>query len=98
MRKAQGLSYQTDIAVFEMERDRLFAQSGGLEQPTKWAGASAGLLGGVNIPESGFGGQLRNGNFQVFSLRSITGDKSHMVWVGYRSCCFLGHVLTRHIA
>ena len=31
VRKSQGLNYRTDIAEFEMERDRLFAQSGGLK-------------------------------------------------------------------
>ena len=55
MRKAQGLSYQTDIAVFEMERDRLFAQSGGTRN-IQMGGSVGRALGGVNIPESGFGG------------------------------------------
>ena len=54
VRKSQGLNYRTDIAEFEMERDRLFAQSGGLKD-VYMAPHVEDVLG-VNIPESGFGG------------------------------------------
>ena len=44
VRKSQGLNYRTDIAEFEMERDRLFAQSwraegrlhGSAQRKTRW--------------------------------------------------------------
>ena len=54
VRKSQGLNYRTDIAEFEMERDRLFSQSGGLKD-VYMAPHNEDTLG-VNIPESGFGG------------------------------------------
>ena len=55
VRKAQGLNYRTDIAEFEMERDRLFAQSVGLRD-VQMAAYGEDTWGGANIPESGFGG------------------------------------------
>ena len=55
VRKSQGLNYRTDIAEFEMERDRLFSQSGGLKD-VYMAPHTENTLGGANIPESGFGG------------------------------------------
>ena len=55
VRKSQGLEYRTDIAEFEMARDRLFAQSGGLKD-VFMAPHTENTLGGLNIiPESGFG-------------------------------------------
>ena len=54
VRKSQGLNYRTDIAEFEMERDRLFSQSGGLKDVYMAPHYEDTL--GVNIPESGFGG------------------------------------------
>ena len=54
VRKSQGLNYRTDIAEFEMERDRLFSQSGGLKD-VYMAPHDEDTLG-VNLPESGFGG------------------------------------------
>ena len=53
-RKSRGLNYRTDIAEFEMERDRLFAQSGGLRD-INMSPQSESWLNGVNLPESGFG-------------------------------------------
>ena len=55
VRKSQGLNYRTDIAEFEMERDRLFAQSGGLKD-VYMAPHIENPLYGANIPETGFGG------------------------------------------
>ena len=55
MRKAQGLQYRADIAEFELERDRLFAQSGGL-RTVYMAPVSEDSLREGNIPEGGFGG------------------------------------------
>ena len=52
VRKSQGLNYRTDIAEFEMERDRLFAHSTGLRDVFMAQTAERR----VNIPESGFGG------------------------------------------
>ena len=55
VRKSQGLNYRTDIAEFEMERDRLFVQSTGLKD-VSMSPSSGNTLGAGNIPESGFGG------------------------------------------
>ena len=54
VRKSQGLNYRTDIAEFEMERDRLFSQSTGLKDV--YMTNTEDTLGSGNIPESGFGG------------------------------------------
>ena len=57
VRKSQGLNYLPDIAEFEVERDRLFAQSGGLKDVYMAPHSEDTLgLGAVSIPESGFGG------------------------------------------
>ena len=55
VRKSQGLNYRTDIAEFEMERDREFAQSGGLKD-VFMAPHTESTLDGFNTPETGFGG------------------------------------------
>ena len=51
VRKSQGLNYRTDIAEFELERDRLFAQSHGLRDVYMSPNAEDTLNDG-NIPES----------------------------------------------
>ena len=54
VRKSQGLNYRTDIAEFEMARDRLFSQSIGLKDV--YMTNIESTLGSGNVPESGFGG------------------------------------------
>ena len=51
VRKSQGLNYRTDIAEYELERDRLFAQSHGLRDVYMSPNAEDTLSDG-NIPES----------------------------------------------
>ena len=55
VRKSQGLNYRTDVAEFEMERDRLFALSTGLKD-VYMAYSSESTVREANLPESGFGG------------------------------------------
>ena len=55
VRKSQGLNYRTDIAEFEMERDREFAQSGGLKD-VYMAPHYEDTLGGLNVPVIDFDG------------------------------------------
>ena len=54
VRKAQGLNYRSDIAEFEMERDRLFSQKIGLRD-VYMAPQHEDILRDGNVPESGFG-------------------------------------------
>ena len=54
-RKSVGLNYSTDLAEFEMERDRLFAQSVGKRTIHMGERYGDGRLLGLNVPESGFG-------------------------------------------
>ena len=54
VRKSQGLSYRTDIAEFEMERERVFSQKVGLRD-VYMAPNYEDILRDGNVPESGFG-------------------------------------------
>ena len=55
VRKSQGLNYLADVAEFEIERDREFAQSGGLKD-VYMAPHYEDTLGGLNVPVIDFDG------------------------------------------